>query len=268
MPLCASVKKKSSKEQCTAMCISGSILCGRHIKMKHAILWTDLHRDSTIYRFQALWRGWKLRQFFALCGPGVLNRTQLANDEDLVTCTEKKRQDPIDYFGVLENDKVWWFDFATMYDWSTRCVSPTNPYTRVPFTHEDLLRMHRLYFMRRRRNLPNPPECKEWKARILRRWCAISQVLRYYGFEDVHADSLANLNHNNLTAFFRLLHADLRALNKNPVRIDQLCMQGILKSGLPAYNFLLVSTTLIQLILLETKSYDVVFLVMSALYRC
>jgi len=268
MPLCASVKKKSSKEQCTAMCISGSILCGRHIKMKHAILWTDLHRDSTVYRFQALWRGWRLRQFFKLCGPGVLKRIHSANDEDLVTCIEKDKQDPFDYFGILENDKTWWFDFATVYDWSTRSVSPTNPYTRVPFAHDDLIRMHKLYFMRRRRNLVNPSECKEWVPRIMRRWCAISQLLRSYGFEDVHPESLARLGHNNLSAFFRLLRADLSSLNRVPVRIEQLCTQGVAKSGLPAYNYALVSTTLIQIMLLETKSYDVVFLIMSALYRC
>ena len=250
------------------MCVSGSILCGRHIKMKNATLWVDLHRNSKIYRFQALWRGWRLRHFFKLCGPGVLKRDSLANDEDVVTCIEKEKQNPFDYFGILENDKIWWFDFATVFDWCTRSVSPTNPYTRTPFTHDDLMRMHKLYLLRKRRNMTTPPESKLFNVRILRRWCAVAHLLRYYGFEDVHSEALSGLMPNNLVAFFRLLHADLISLNRPPQRTLHICTQGILKSSLPAYNYILVSTTLIQLMILETKSYDVVFLIMSALFRC
>lgn len=268
MPLCASVKKKSSRDQCTALSLAGSTLCGRHIKMKKVVLWADVHKDSRVTRFQAVWKGWRVRRFFTLCGPGVLSRAHLANDEDLVTCVEKEKQNPLDYFGVLEDGKVWWFDFGTIFEWCSRSVSPTNPYTRTPIPKTDLVRLHTLHLLRRRRKMSIPSECTVFDQRMMRRWNNICHLLRYYGFEDVHSETLVGLNHVNLCAFFRLLRDDLMTMNRPPTRALHFCLHGIAKSTLPAHNYKLVGTTLIQGILLDTKSYDVVFLIMSSLYRC
>lgn len=236
--------------------------------MKKVVLWTDVHKGNSVSKFQAIWKGRRLRQFFNLSGPGVLTRSNLANDEDLVTCVAKEKQNPFDYFGLEENGKTWWFDIATIFDWTTRSASPTNPYTRVPIPNNDLMRMHRLNLMRRRWKLSVNPECKVYDQRMARRWTSISHLFRYYGFEDVHPETLANLRHGNLYAFFRMLRDDLIALNRPPHRIIYLCTQGIEKHTLPTHNYLLVSTTITQMMLLDTKSYDVVFLIMSALYRC
>jgi hypothetical protein len=58
------------------------------------------------------------------------------NDEELVTLESKTRQHPFDYIGMEEAGKVWWFDFCTLWDWSIRSITPTNPYTNVELAHE------------------------------------------------------------------------------------------------------------------------------------
>ena len=93
-------------------------------------------------RAQALVRGWLLRKRLALGGPGVLRRSLVTNDEDLVTCESKETIRPFEYFGFEENGKVWCFSFPSLWKWAVRSHQPVNPYTKVPLDIETRKRMH------------------------------------------------------------------------------------------------------------------------------
>ena len=160
-------------------------MCGRHRSVKAPRLWVDAVKDKTapLVRFQAIFRGWKVRHYLALCGPGVLRRGDCVNDEELVTLVDKHRQDPFDYVGLEEAGKIWWFDFCTLWDWSIRSIEPTNPYTKVALSHEVKQRLKKLWVYRRRKGMTLVSEAGVPTAdRILRRWTAVCQVFRFCGF--------------------------------------------------------------------------------------
>lgn len=144
---CASVRKKGSLDQCPANALFGHTLCGSHARAHTTVLWADANASKTacIIKIQAFVRGGLLRKRLRLNGPGVLYRSGLANDEDLVTCEDKERQDPLTYFAFNENGKVWWFDYATLSNWVYRSNIPLNPYTKVPLDIDTKRRMFQIW---------------------------------------------------------------------------------------------------------------------------
>ena len=270
MPQCASVKKKGSTDQCKAPSLVGMNLCGRHVKMKIITMWASVNaeKSDSASKIQSLWKGWKIRRYLNLCGPGVLKREQCCNDEDLVSCESKDRQYPLDYFGIKEGDKIWWFDFCTVWDWCGRSVEPTNPYTKVAISAEDKARLRKVHMLRRRSKMMIPEESRVFGERMARRWNVLCQAFRYYGFEDAHPEHFSNIQRLNMMAMFHMFRDDLLAVPNHPIRIVQLCELILSKTDIPTYNFMLVSTTILHLVLMETRSYDTVFLLMGALYRC
>jgi hypothetical protein len=270
MPQCASVKNKKSEDQCVSQALLGHTVCGVHARAKAVVLWADVNRDK-IKRFtkvQALYRGWRVRRVLVWAGPGVLQRSTCVNDDDLVTCETKDKQHPFEYFGLLEGGKIWWFDFATAWEWFTRTVSPLNPYTKVAIDHADLTRMRKIHLYRRRHQMPVPPPPRVLSDNILRRWTILSQIFRSFGFEDVHPQQFANLNHENIRVMFRFLMDDLTAMPKPNQRLLAICLRGSRGAQATSSGYVINSLNLLTIALTDSQSYDFVFLLLSALYRC
>lgn len=214
MRQCFSCKNRYSVERCTAMCMGPALVCGRHAKCKNIRFW---HKENptierAIFKIQALWRGYAIRKILYLAGPGVLKRSMCHNEEELTTCTEKDKQDPLDYFAIDENGTIWWFDQRTMFQWSHRQLEITNPYTRQPLSVADRRRLRELYVLRCRRGKTayyNPHAYTLTERRDLR-WLRIVQILREYDFQDFHHENFLALNRGQLYAFTELFLEDMR----------------------------------------------------------
>ena len=270
MPQCAAVRNKTSFDQCLSNALKGVNLCGRHARAKDPILWVTRNQPK-ILRFtkvQALYRGWCVRKVLSLAGPGVLKRKDCVNDEELVTTESKDRQHPFEYFGLEEAGKVWWFDFGTLWEWSIRSVTPTNPYTKMPIDHSVLARLRRLHLHRRRNRMNVPAPSKDMRENITRRWTVLTHIFRSYGFEDVHPEQFANLTHTHIRIMFRIFMDDLELMPKPNHRIIALCSKGWLSNNQSNLGYMINSLNLLTIGLTDSRSYDIVFLLLSALYRC
>lgn len=271
---CASVRKKGSMEQCQAKAVWGHTLCGRHAKCKAPVLWVETHRTRLVplVRCQALVRGWLLRTRLRLAGPGVLRRATLANDEDLVTCTAKERQHPLDYFAFEEAGKVWWFEFDSLWQWTIR--SPINPYTRTPLTDETRLRLWAVWAHRSRACLEPPSEPKTLEARLAARWTVLCRVFADNGFVEIHPGQFQGFTKADFLSMFVLLKRDLAGVLPvwDPVKARALrfCDRSIRTAYRlsPALYRLQSTYTLLLLLTLHKNPYTMVFSILSALYRC
>jgi hypothetical protein len=270
MAQCAAVRNKKSDLQCTAAAILGCALCGVHARSSKVRLWADVHREKFkgLVKIQALWRGWCVRKVILMAGPGALRRKDCVNDEDLSTLDDKNRQSPFEYFGIDEGGKIWWFDFATAWEWFTRSVAPTNPYTKNPIAYTDLTRLRKLHLYRRRHRLPVPPPPKDLKENIVRRWTILSHVFRGYGFEDIHPEQFANLTRENLRVAFRFLADDLAAMPRQNIRVSGMTDRALAYTTTSGVTYTINTLNLMTIMLTDTQSYDIVFLLLSALYRC
>ena len=272
MPLCASVKNAKSTEQCPSRALLGHTLCGRHRGVRTLRLWVDVNKSSVApaLRIQSVFRAWKVRRYLALCGPGVLRRAACVNDEDVCTTVEKTRQYPLDYFGLEEGGKVWWFDFCTIWDWASRSIAPLNPYTNVPLTAADLHRLKKLWIQRRRNHYEVPSETGVPTAdRVTRRWTILCQVFRFYGFEDTHPNMFADLTKENFAVMFSLIYRDITEMPRPSQRALVVCRRGMTNANtLTAGSYMMTSLNGLLFMLMDSNAYDFVFLALSALYRC
>ena len=265
---CASVRKKGSKEQCSAKAIIGHTFCGRHVRCKNIVLWADANRDlsTRLVRIQARVRGWLLRKRLALAGPGVLCRKNLSNDEDLETCEESNREDPMTYFGFEESGKTWWFSFPTLWKWCIR--NPTNPYTKVPLSADTRKRLRAMWYYNRKRKIPVPFPPSQFAERIHFYWNVIFQTLEDHGFGEIYFNT--NLNKNEYTYILRTIRDDIPVTMTNKAamaRVDRYI--GIaLNSRAVFHTYLLQCAYTIMIILMIPKDpYELSFTLMSAMYR-
>lgn len=253
-------------------------MCGRHARMKAPLRWADLHchRSERIARAQALIRGWLLRKRLALGGPGVLCRKNLANDEDLVTCVEKERQHPLEYFAFEENGKVWWFDFASLWRWSIQTHEPANPYTKVPLSNETRRRLRAFWgYLQRRRKTELPPENPNYDLRLQQRWNVLCQLFIDNGFVDVHPNTFLNIASYELRSMLVLLERDVRVVLRDTEygrdRILQICRIPLLERNRnlsPKMMKMWIAYILMVLLSVPRDPYVMTFSVLSALYRC
>ena len=273
---CESIRKKGSTDQCPTLALMGHTLCGRHARMKAPVRWADVHRPKShrIAKTQALIRGWLLRKRLALGGPGVLCRKNLANDEELVTCVEKNRQDPFEYFGFEENGKVWWFDFSSLWRWGVQTHEPVNPYTKVALSNETRRRLRALWAYNQRHKLPTPPESPIFSQRLQQRWNVLCQLFIDNGFVDVHPNNFLNLHKHELRSMLVLLQRDvqviLRPTDPGRGRILRLCSAPIHSQNItePSRYAMWVPYILMLILAVPKDPYVMTFSVLSALYRC
>lgn len=269
---CASVRKKGGTDQCRATAMRGHTLCGTHARAKVPVLWADAHRSrgGQIARVQAVVRGWLVRKRVALGGPGVLRRKDLANDEELVTCEDKTRQHPFEYFAFEEAGKVWWFDFQSLWKWSSQSHAPTNPYTKVPLSQETRRRLRAMWAYRQRHRLPLAEESTVYEQRLSSRWNVVCQVFADNGFVDVHPMNFADLGQSELATMFVLLERDIQVLfsenDPGRARALRLCRRAI-RADQPLYVLWAVYTMML-LLTVHKDPYTMTFSILSALYRC
>jgi len=274
---CLSVRKRGSTDPCTARAVLGHSLCGRHAKSKQPVLWADANTKPTsaIVKCQGRIRGWLLRRRLAMSGPGVLSRKNLSNDEDLVTCVEKERQHPFDYFSFTENGKIWWFDFDTIWKWCERSHQPINPYTKVPIAVDALKRLHAGWGYRlRHRITTTPEETNVYPDRLVNRWNVICRIFMNYGFDELHPNMFLKMTKLDYLKMFGLLSDDIRIVFRDGDmmgdRIHRYCIRAqhlVHSVSTPQYP-LFCTSSLLMMLMGPRDPYILCFTILSALYRC
>jgi hypothetical protein len=215
MVLCASCKNKTSLDQCTSLALKGLQFCGKHIKAKDKRIWAALNQNNDkACTIQKNWRGYFIRNKLRLAGPGVLNRKDCHNDEELVTLDEKKNVHPFNYFSFTEADKVWWFDIRSLYQITRSNLRPLNPYTRQPIDIETRRRLRRLCQIRKRQgifNLYAQPVYSNLSELVDLKWLELCQIIEENGFFDMNHLLFASLNKTQLYIFLNIVNVDLVA---------------------------------------------------------
>jgi hypothetical protein len=184
--------------------------------MKNPRLWSDANISKVIpvVRIQKLWRGWVIRNMIKTAGPGVLKRSECHNEEDVVTCIEKDKVHPLDYFSFTEDGKIFWFDFRSIYQISLDKAQPENPYTRRQISLCDRNRLrdcirYREYY--RKEPLFHDPGYLADPNRVLAmRWTLICQMLEESLFIDLNPMLFLALNRSQLWEFTALLRDSLK----------------------------------------------------------
>jgi hypothetical protein len=274
MNRCAAVKKKGSTDPCKTAPLLGHTLCGRHARMRSPVLWVDANRCRTppIVKIQACVRGWLVRRRLWYAGPGVIFRKDLANDEDIISCTEKEKVHPMDFFSFLENDKVWWFEFSSLWTWCVRNVQPLNPYTKVPLSTDTRQRLRTIWGYKRRHREVVPEEPTNHDERLRYRANILVQHFEDYGFVDVNPSFLLQVSRRDFMAFFILLGRDIETVLpvSNPFqrRMVMLCANRTVPAQTNSAVYALnCFSALLYMITLYKDPYVITFSILSAFYR-
>ena len=277
---CASCKNKTSKDRCPNKTLPGILFCGKHVRSTR--LWKDVNDvDRHAVLIQKIWRGFAVRNWMKLAGPGVLNRSVCHNDEELVTLDDKKSVHPLNYFSFEENAKVYWFDIRSIAENSAGHVNPTNPYTRQPLSHEVRKRLREVCVHRHKHKIPNTydpdkkqtiVECITWG------WTHMCQILDENGFFETNPHYFLSMNRTQLYIFITLIENDIRALAGQQVLNPQSRKFKYIRwlrrlsreyaIGVDYVRFMYLVSKVLVSILNDTKEpYQYCFIIMSALHR-
>jgi len=228
---CLAAKNKKSIEQCTKKALKYFKFCGTHMRSKNKRLWIKIHDlDKSIIKFQSLFRGWLLRSTLKLAGPGVLNRSVCHNEEDVVSCIEKNKLNPTDYFAFEEDGKIFWFDIRTIYHWTSQNLEPTNPYTRQLLTMETRKRLKRIVDRREYFGYDtfHDPNFFSTTNQVVFLWYQIIQTLNENLFADIPETYFSLLNEFQIVEFSDLLLQSVSdwKKSKNPINCNfYLCLE-------------------------------------------
>lgn len=281
MITCASCKNKTSDDRCPNKVLKGAIFCGKHVGVKDPRLWKDMvSADNKIILIQKVWRGYNVRNWFKLAGPGVLNRKVCHNQEELVTLDEPNSVSPLNYFSFEENGKVYWFDIRSISEHSFGHLNPTNPYTREKLSFEARNRLRLLCIKRHRLGLSNQHDMERKRTVeevILAGWIHVCQIIEENGFFDMNPLHFVSMNKARLFVFNSLIFQDLRALlaehkSPNSRRIKYVSwMKRLIReyaTGIDHSRFLYLTSKVIVSILNDCREpYPICFVVVSALAR-
>lgn len=274
MSRCAAVRRRGTTEPCPTNALRGHTLCGRHARMRSPVLWRDAAgatRTTTIAKCQALVRGWLVRKRLSYAGTGVLRRADVSNDEDIITCAEKDKVHPFDFFSFEENGKVWWFEFAGLWTWCIR--NPINPYTKVPLSSDTRKRLRTVWGYKRRHREELPPESPHYLERLCHRLNILSQHFEDYGFTEVHAENFIRFSKADYITLFVLLQRDIETVipPSDPfrLRISRLCTNRThVAHALENTQFVLQCVSLLlHIVTLYKDPYVITFSILSAFYR-
>lgn len=275
MTQCVAIRNQKGKEQCPHSALHRHVLCGRHAKCKNPILWTSLHQDkhTMVTKIQARVKGWLIQRRLKRSGSGVLSRKLLMNDDDLVTCVSKEREHPFDYFGFIENGKQWWFHFKTIWTWSLRSSTPTNPYTKVPLDKETRIRLREMWAYNRRTHYDLPLEPLGFTERLRGRWNLICQIFEDNGFGHIKPETFMNMTKADYIVMFQFMMDDLEVTLPATSLTKQIskryCLGALSGSSISLNNhFILQSAYTLLLILTSARDvYIPTYVTLSALYR-
>lgn len=243
MVQCLACKRKDSTERCINQSIVNFMYCGRHVKIKDVKPWIAwrpvlLHH---IVRIQALWRGYIARKPLKLAGKGVLKRNICINDDEMITMESKDTIHPYDFFSLEEDGKVWFFDQRTIIQWAQKDLVIRNPYTRTQLSNKDTARIRMLYLWRRKRKMEifhdKPTELSPLEKRD-KTWMRIAQILREFGYDEVHHEYFISLGFSRLGIFINSLVEDFRwwTRQKNGRSAAYFRWLSNIWNMMPAYN--------------------------------
>ena len=272
MNRCTAVRRQGSNEPCLLHALRGNTFCGRHARMRTPILWTDANRSRgpPIVRIQSCVRGWLIRRRLLYAGFGVLHRSDLANEEDIISYAHKDRVHPMDYISFEENGRFWWFEFGSLWVWCMRNAEPTNPYTKVPLSAETRQRLRTIWGYKRRRREETPAESQVYEERLRYRLNILTQHFADYGFVDVHPENFLQFSKADYMTLFILLLRDIEtvipATDPFRLRISRLCANRT--HALQNNMFILHSLALLlHIVTLYRDPYVITFSILSAFYR-
>ena len=279
MNTCASCKNKTSTDRCPNKAMKGIIFCGKHVRSNR--LWKDVNNlDDKVILIQKLWRGYSLRKWINLAGPGVLNRSVCHNDEELVSLDSKKSVNPLDYFAFEENGKVYWFDVRSIAEHSSGQLNPTNPYTRQVLTHETRQRLREICIHRHKHRIPNTHDTEKRQSIaevITWGWTHVCQILDENGFFETNPMYFISMNRTQLFIFINMIEQDMRALAaeqkgfqtrrwKYVAWLKRLHREYV--TGVDHVRFMYLVSKILVSILNDTRDpYPYCFVIMSALHR-
>jgi hypothetical protein len=279
MITCASCKNQTSTDRCSAKPLKGLLFCGRHVKSKTPRIWAVMNNvDNKVVLIQKIWRGYSVRNWIKLAGPGALHRTVCHNDEELVTFDDKKSVHPLDYFSFEEAGKVYWFDVRSIIQNSIDKVQPANPYTREPLSIETRQRLRKIAILRDHRYLKNLHQENRTAERLLSTtWTAVCQIIEENGFPDMSPMFFIALNRSQLYIFASMIKQDLVAWASEHTssqsrrkryipwmrRIEGEYVAGA-NNGLLSY---FTAKCLLAMLNDYPQPYDLCFIIMSALHR-
>lgn len=243
--------------------------------MRNPVLWVEAAIAVTppIVRIQACVRGWMIRRRLFYAGFGVLRRKDLANDEDIISCTEKDRVHPMNYFSFEENGRFWWFEFTSIWTWCMRNEEPTNPYTKVPLSTETRKRLRTIWGYKRRHREELPLESQVYEERVRHRLHVLTQHFADYGFVGVHPDFFLRFSKADYLTLFMLLQRDIEtvipATDPFRVRIAYLCANRTHVASAVHNNQYILQCIglLLHIVTLYRDPYVITFSILSASYR-
>jgi hypothetical protein len=277
---CSSCKNKSSEDQCPNKPLKGLIFCGKHARSKNARLWKDVNNlDFKAVKIQKIWKGYILRLWLKLSGPGVLDRKVCHNDEEICSLDDIKSVNPFDYFSFNEDGKIYAFDIRSITESNLFNINPTNPYNRQPLTIDTRQRMRKICIMRQRRKLSNLHDVtpKKLSDVIKCGWICVCQIIAENGFFDVPPEYFITMNRTQFVILITLIRNDILAWGaENKTRdMRKYKYAHWLKRILNEYNeganstrLSYVTSKILTTILNDfPEPYPICFIIMSAMHR-
>lgn len=281
MSICTSCKNKTSLDRCTSLSLVGMNFCGKHARVRKPRIWTEVNNvNPKVILIQKSWRGYSIRNRIKLAGEGSMNRTKCHNETELITMDDPKSISPLDYFGFIENDKLYWFDIRSIAEYSANTLKPINPYTRVPLTIETRIRLRILCNIRRKLKLPLVHDITKQltsEQRLDSNWMAISHIIEENGFYDMNPLFFMALNRSQLVVFLTLVSVDVKTWASEHTSKYSRRHKYVhwLKNSLNMYHptidnklySYIVSRALLSIMNDCLEPYSICFMVMSSLYR-
>lgn len=279
MPDCASCKNKHTTERCTNSALNGLLFCGIHSRTKNPRLWTKVNGfDKKIVNIQKIWKGYFVRKRLRLAGPGALKRSVCNNADELISLEPISSVDPFNYFGFEESGKVYGFDVRTIIDALHRTC--TNPFTRQVLSMESRKRLREIYGYRLRKRLENYYEhniLRTPEILLQNRWVQVCQMIEENGFYNIHPNIFLSLNKSQLYVLLNMIHTDVLAWasEHNPIFSKRFRYLVWIRNSIKKFNrvddlqyYSFTVASLLCILLYDcVDSYNLCFIIMSALYR-
>jgi hypothetical protein len=184
-----------------------------HIKSKAPRIWSVVNNvEPRIIKIQKLWRGYKVRNWIKLAGPGAMKPSIRNNTEDMFSMEE--RVSPLEYFGFEEEGKVYWFEIRTFLQYMDTAKELTNPYTRKELSLETRKRARALFILRKIHKLPvycNIQPEKSMGHVTSRMWKVVSQIIEENGFSDINPLLFESLNNAQFFILTTMIANDAKA---------------------------------------------------------
>jgi hypothetical protein len=281
MVSCYSFQKKLGSERCSLKPLYGSLYCKRHSRQINPRNWfNENNHVEKIIKIQKVWRGYYIRYWLKLAGPGVLNRKICSNDEELFTLDNRNSVNPLWYFSFKENNNIWWFDIRSIWESTLVKNIPLNPYNRIPLSIETRIRLRKLAYLHSRKlhNLHHDDTINfTTQQKSLRYWRQVIQILEENGFYELDPLLFNSMNSTQYFIFLSMLYDDMKVWynehGTNESRRNRyMIWTNVVSSQIyniidNSYVSLIVSKLLLTILNDCLQNYPMCFMIMSSFYR-